>query len=62
MLKAALSITEVADQSSSSKRTICRRIAEGKLKARKNGHRTVVLKEDFEAFLAALPASRQEAA
>ena len=57
MQKAAYTITEVAEQSGHSRRDIYR-----KLKARKSGRKTLILAEDFKAWLASLPAAELEAA
>lgn len=62
MQKAAYTITEVAEQSGHSRRDIYRKLKDGKLKARKSGRKTLILAEDFKAWLASLPAAELEAA
>jgi excisionase family DNA binding protein len=55
--KLALKIDEVVEASSLGRATIYRAIKAGKLRTRKFGSRTIVLREDLEAFLRALPFS-----
>ena len=51
----ALDLPEVARRTRCSVRTLIRHIGRGNLKARKLGHRTVILPEDLDQFLRDLP-------
>ncbi|MGE7469246.1 helix-turn-helix domain-containing protein [Bosea sp. NPDC003192] len=62
MQKAAYTIAEVAKQSGHSSREIYRKLKAGKLTARKSGRKTLILADDFKAWLASLPAAELEAA
>jgi excisionase family DNA binding protein len=62
MSKAALTVCDVARESSMSERQVYRLLKEGKLKARKSGRKTLILAEDFRAWLASLPSADLEAA
>lgn len=62
MQKAALTVADVAQQGSMSKRQVYRLLKAGQLKARKSGHKTLILTSDFEAWLRALPVAELEAA
>jgi excisionase family DNA binding protein len=55
MRREALSIPEVSSVSGIGRTKIYEAIANGSLIARKAGRRTLVLREDLKAFLAALP-------
>ncbi|AMJ59393.1 hypothetical protein AXW83_02915 [Bosea sp. PAMC 26642] len=62
MEKAALTINDVALQGCMSPRKVYRLLKDGSLKARKNGRQTLILAEDFKAWLASLPSADLEAA
>ena len=51
----ALSISEACEMASVGRSTIYTAIAEGSLKARKLGRRTLILRDDLSHFLVALP-------
>ncbi len=51
----ALSIADACKMAGVGRTTIYEAIAEGRLKARKLGRRTLILRDDFTQFLAALP-------
>jgi excisionase family DNA binding protein len=53
----ALSVAEVCNATNLGRTKIYEAIAEGRLKARKYGKRTLVLMDDLRAFLSALPPS-----
>ncbi|HYZ41926.1 MAG TPA: hypothetical protein VE687_15080 [Stellaceae bacterium] len=53
--KLAYSIGELADKGPIRRSSIYNQIASGRLRARKIGRRTVVLDEDWRAFLASAP-------
>ncbi|GLI21668.1 excisionase family DNA binding protein [Xanthobacter flavus] len=53
----ALSITGAAKRSSVSDSTVKRAIRDGKLKAKKFGRRTLILRADFNEWLHGLPAA-----
>lgn len=55
MRREALSIPEVSSVSGIGRTKIYEAIANGSLKARKAGRRTLILRDDLKAFLAALP-------
>jgi excisionase family DNA binding protein len=52
----AYGIDELCKMASLGRTTLYKDIAEGRLRAVKNGRRTVILRDDAMAFLAALPA------
>ena len=52
-----LSIAEACSVAGIGRTTIYQAIADGKLKARKCGKRTLVLRDDLRDFLASLPAA-----
>jgi hypothetical protein len=52
----AMSIKDCTDESGIGINAIYDEIRNGKLKARKIGRRTIILRADFEAYLNALPA------
>jgi len=56
-----LSISEACDIAGIGRTKIYEAISEGRLKARKLGKRTLVLRTDLQAFLADLPAVRTDA-
>ena len=62
MSTAALTIADVAREGRMSSRKVYRLLKSGELKARKSGHRTLILKEDFESWLRGLPVAELEAA
>lgn len=62
MHKAAYTIAEAAEQSGHSTREIYRKLKDGKLSARKSGRKTLILADDFKAWLASLPVAELEAA
>ncbi|WP_374679332.1 helix-turn-helix domain-containing protein [Bosea sp. 47.2.35] len=45
-----------------SRRKVYRLLKSGELKARKNGRQTLILAEDFKAWVASLPSAELEAA
>ena len=51
----ALSIADACEKAGVGRSTIYEAIAEGRLKARKLGRRTLILRDDFTQFLVALP-------
>jgi len=51
---AALTVQEAATESRSGTSKIYEELRDGKLKARKFGRRTIILREDFEAWLRSL--------
>jgi excisionase family DNA binding protein len=51
----ALSIADVCKNTGLGRTTVYAAIAEGRLRARKLGRRTLVLRDDFTQFLVALP-------
>ena len=51
----ALSIADACEKAGVGRTTIYEAIAAGRLKARKLGRRTLILRDDFTQFLAALP-------
>lgn len=51
----ALSIDQALELFPASKSMLFREIRDGRLKARKLGARTIILREDLEAYLRALP-------
>lgn len=51
----ALSISDACEMSGVGRTTIYAAIAEGRLKARKLGRRTLILRDDLTHFLVALP-------
>jgi excisionase family DNA binding protein len=53
--RSALSINEAIRLSNGSRQTIYKAIRDGRLKARKFGKRTIILRADFEQFLHSLP-------
>jgi excisionase family DNA binding protein len=59
--KEALSIPEVCDATSLGRTTVYKAIAEGRLKARKDGRRTIILTDDLRKYLTALPPVYDEA-
>jgi len=61
MDKSALTVSDVAREGSISKRQVYRLLKEGKLKARKSGRKTLILSQDFRAWLASLPVADLEA-
>jgi excisionase family DNA binding protein len=61
VFKPLLDLTQVSAALGVSRATIYRSIALGHLPARKIGRRTVVLAKDLEAFVAALPSTREAA-
>jgi excisionase family DNA binding protein len=56
----ALTIGEVCKACGLGRTTVYEAITAGRLKARKAGKRTLVLRDDMKAFLAALPEARPE--
>lgn len=62
MHKAALTVCDVAREGSMSERQVYRLLKEGKLKARKSGRKTLILADDFKAWLSSLPVADLEAA
>lgn len=54
-LKEALSIDDAADEGDSCRTRIYEEIRAGRLIARKNGKRTIILRADFVRWLNALP-------
>lgn len=62
MQKAAFTVREVAHQGAMSERQVYRLLKDGKLKARKQGRKTLILSEDFRAWLDTLPLARLEGA
>jgi excisionase family DNA binding protein len=57
VLREALSIGEVCNATNLGRTKVYEAIAQGRLKARKYGKRTLVLMDDLRAFLSALPPS-----
>jgi len=55
-MKSLFKVAEVAEATGCSKRTVCRWIADGSLRAVKLGGSTRVIAEDLAAFIAAAPA------
>jgi len=55
LVKVGLTIPEAVRISGVSRSALYVEIAEGRLKARKLGRRTLILREDLEGFLKALP-------
>lgn len=53
--KRAYSINDLADGGPEGRTTIFKAIKEGRLIARKSGRRTIILDEDYEAYLKSLP-------
>lgn len=53
--KPAYSINELAAAGPPGRSTIFKAIKDGELIARKAGRRTIILKSDYEAYLAGLP-------
>ena len=53
----AMSVKSVAENASVSDSTVKRAIRDGKLKAKKYGRRTLVLRADFNEWLHGLPAA-----
>jgi excisionase family DNA binding protein len=53
----ALSISEVCNATTLGRTKIYKAIAQGRLKARKDGKRTIILTDDLRAFLMALPSA-----
>ena len=51
----AFSVAEAARVSDSCRDKLYGDIRDGRLRAKKNGRRTVILRSDLEAYLAALP-------
>jgi excisionase family DNA binding protein len=51
----ALSISEVCNATNLGRTKVYEAIAQGRLKARKYGKRTIILTDDLRAFLTALP-------
>lgn len=51
----AFSIAESAQIAGLSRSSLYIAIADGRLKTRKNGRRTIILREDLQSFLASLP-------
>lgn len=62
MQKAAFTVREVAREGAMSERQVYRLLKDGKLKARKSGRKTLILSEDFRAWLDSLPLAELEAA
>lgn len=62
MDKTAYRIEELAEQGPFSRSFIFKKIRDGQLIARKAGRSTVILRADWEAFLAALPTIDRRAA
>lgn len=58
----ALTLDDVALQARMSRRKVYRLLKNGSLKARKNGRQTLILAEDFKAWLSSLPVAELEAA
>lgn len=58
----ALTLDDVALQARMSRRKVYRLLKTGELKARKNGRQTLILAEDFKAWLASLPSADLEVA
>jgi excisionase family DNA binding protein len=56
----ALTISEVCSACGLGRSKVYEAIADGSLKARKAGRRTLVLRDDMKTFLAALPEARPE--
>ncbi len=64
MIKLSLSINEVSEVTGLGRTKIYENIGSGALKARKFGKRTIILKDDLDAFLSNLenyPSKRQGA-
>ena len=55
MTKLAFDISEAAEQAPVGKTKLYEAINEGRLRAKKNGGRTMILAEDFQEFLRTLP-------
>jgi hypothetical protein len=55
--RSAFSIAQVVEQCGLCRTLIYGEIRAGRLKARKCGRRTIILAQDFAAFLSALPAA-----
>lgn len=56
-----LSVAEVIHATGFGRTTIYNAMSTGALRARKLGRRTIIMREDLRAFLAALPAFQSEA-
>lgn len=54
-VRAAMSIDDVVDESRVGRSSIYKELAAGRLKARKAGSRTIVVRADFDVWLAGLP-------
>jgi hypothetical protein len=59
-LSPALSIDQALEIFPASKSVLFRDIRDGRLKARKLGARTIILREDLDAYLRALPVVEAE--
>lgn len=59
MAQLSLSIEEVRSATGLGRTKIYALIGSGELKARKIGKRTIILKEDLEAFLSGLPSYKE---
>lgn len=55
--KLALSFAEIISETGLGRSSLYKAIAQGKLKAKKAGSRTIILRADLNEFLAALPAA-----
>ena len=59
-MKLGLTVEEAADVSSIGRTRLYQAIKEGRLKARKDGRRTVIVVDDLKVFLLSLPEAAPE--